>query len=453
MNDDHNPSYTDAYKFAMASAGFPLRQETFHLTFRKGGPYYIDFDLQKYVEDMVASWGQVYEPNSPLGAMLTPAMQTALLRPCKILAAPKGSWVLAKEPVVTITGPSFLVSSLECAMIQLFHKIGVGTRQKLGLENKPFNADEYAETVRKQTHALLEVVPASRVFEVGLRAAANKKQHEICFQVLNQEYGITRTSHVGIALQKNLTPVGTMGHEHVMRWGNDVDAFRAMRDMRVRMPSYLLDTYDTITSGIPAAIKVGLETPHEFAIRYDSGDKFAQFMYAEGEFAKNGLTPIHIIEDGLTVEMVKKFETLRELMGVDPNRVHYGLGGYFVSHAWGDPVSRDGMGAVYKLSATSGEPRMKLGNEVGYGKASIPGVPVTWRRIRGEGPLSIIGQEGEKVHEDYICLQTHPDAVEYLTLLRVKVTGEKPFLSPETKRITQKLLDAKNLTVKDVFGE
>ena len=53
-----------------------------------------------------------------------------------------------------------------------------------------------------------------------------------------------------------MIPVGTMGHEHVQRWGADAPAFMAMRDMRCGSPSYLLDTFDTMGSGIAAALTV-----------------------------------------------------------------------------------------------------------------------------------------------------------------------------------------------------
>ena len=41
---------TDAYKFSMGQAGFPLRKETFYLAFRKCGWYLIPFDLAAIVQ-------------------------------------------------------------------------------------------------------------------------------------------------------------------------------------------------------------------------------------------------------------------------------------------------------------------------------------------------------------------------------------------------------------------
>ena len=44
---------TDAYKLAMAQAGFPLRTETFYFSFRKPGWYRIPFDLESAIRALV----------------------------------------------------------------------------------------------------------------------------------------------------------------------------------------------------------------------------------------------------------------------------------------------------------------------------------------------------------------------------------------------------------------
>lgn len=79
---------------------------------------------------------------------------------------------------------------------------------------------------------------------------------------------------------------------------------------------------------------------------------------------------------------------------------------------------------------------MKFGNEAGLGKVSVPGRPVAWRRLRGHGPLSMIGQEGERVPEDFIALNGNPEALNQLRICNVRCEGEQPYLlSPETERL------------------
>ena len=208
----------------------------------------------------------------------------------------------------------------------------------------------------------------------------------------------------------DMQAVGTMGHEHVQRWGDDLQAFRAMRDMRPGAPSYLLDTFDTIVSGIPAAVQVARERAHPFSIRYDSGDKYAQYLYAHGAFDREDLRPIHIIEDGLDAEATARFEELRRFTGVASDHQIYGYGGYLVSRSWRNPLTRDAVAAVYKLSSTSGAPRMKFGNERGLGKVSIPGEPVVWRRLPGRATRARRRTRGPRprrprasIHLNQIC--------------------------------------------------
>ncbi len=113
------------------------------------------------------------------------------------------------------------------------------------------------------------------------------------------EAGIQRTSNVLLARTLGMIPVGTMGHEHVQRYGADEPAFRAMRERRPGRSSYLLDTYDTIRSGIPAALELIREDPGRGdSIRFDSGDKEKQYRPAV-ELAKSlGIRPVMILEDG-----------------------------------------------------------------------------------------------------------------------------------------------------------
>lgn len=474
-----NMLLTDGYKFSMAQAGFPRRPETFYLSFRKGGWQYIPFDLEAEIRLMLPELPHILEQKHSFidthGYGMSGAMLEALRSTITIQAAPEGTWVYQREPIATLSGPSFLVSWLEPLAIRLFFPIQLATELKLhgakipngmlhatceeqaqimrrvletvcpneasGLIEKIVVAERrYSASVTAQAKQILEVVKdPSRLFEVGMRAATCEEQHHICLQAL-REQGITATSNVALAYELNMTPVGTMGHEHIQRWGNDLDAYRAMRDMRVKAPSYLLDTTDTITSGIPNAIKVMKEVGHACSIRYDSGDIFGQYIYAHGEFKRYGLEPTHILEDGLTWDAIVKFENLRRHTELPPEKQLYGAGGLWVSRHWSNPLTRDRVAAVYKLTQTSGEPRMKWGNEDGIGKQNVPGHPVAWRRLRGSGPLSIIGQEGEAVAENYMVLSGNPDAPNQLRTCNVRCEGPQPYtLSPETRRIVDSL--------------
>lgn len=470
---------TDAYKLSMAQAGFPLREETFYFSFRKGGWHFVPFDLEAEVQALLPDLGPDSATDRQLayaqeaGYALSPAMVQALRGAVSISAVPAKSWVAPREPLLTVRGPSFLVSWLEPLILRLHHAIQIATQLKRGTWTEAMGmtvGEEHALLVRRVADAVGAVTPSlrdevdayrkevqrrgtelveilgdpSRVFEVGMRAAVSESQHRIALEALRGA-GIRLTSNMSLARELDLRPVGTMGHEHVQRWGDDLAAFRAMRDTRLGAPSYLLDTFDTIGSGIPNAIRVMREREHACSIRYDSGDIFAQYMYAHGEFRQAGLSPTHILEDGLDADATRKFESLREFTGLAPEQQLYGYGGHLVARPARNPLTRDRVAAVYKLCESSTEARMKFGNESGLGKRSVPGSPVAWRRVRGQGPLSIIGQSGETPPEDFIVLNANPEARAILDLVKTEQGLEDPeaqtpyLLSPQTQALEREL--------------
>ncbi|MEX1366506.1 MAG: nicotinate phosphoribosyltransferase [Nannocystaceae bacterium] len=447
---------TDAYKFSMAQAGFPLRRETFYLSFRFGGFHMVPFDLASTVRTIAESLSPGPEELAfarEHGYGLSAAMEAAFADAdgLEVAAVPAGTWVYEREPILTVTGPSFLVSWLEPMLLWLNYPIQLATALlqpgqqllqgltsatcqehasiidtvagQLGMSSRVTivrDDEQYFEGVRERARTLVAAVngDASRIFEVGMRSAVCMEQHRIALQACREE-GITRTSNVQLARELDMVPVGTMGHEHIQRWGADLPAFRAMRDMRDAAPSYLLDTFDTMGTGIRAAVKVMREQPHPCAIRYDSGNKYIQYLHACELLREEGLQPAHVLEDGLDDQATRHFEQLREFTGWPAAKQHYGFGGFLVAAPMHSPLTRDRVSAVYKLSETVGEPRMKFGNASGSGKRSVPGRPVVWRRLRGAGPLGVIGQAGEPVDDDYVLLSGNAEAREQLRICNV----------------------------------
>jgi nicotinic acid phosphoribosyltransferase len=199
-----------------------------------------------------------------------------------------------------------------------------------------------------------------------------------------------------------MIPVGTMGHEHVQRYGSDLAAFRAMRERRPQRSSYLLDTFDTLRSGLPTALGLVCAEPERGdSIRFDSGDKEGQYRIATREAQRLGVRPVQILEDALDAEATARFEALRRELGWSPQEQFYGYGGHLVAKPAFSPFTRDRVAAIYKLSQTGPTPTMKFGDEQGRGKWSLPGRPVVLRRVRGPGPAGLIAQEDEPVPDGY----------------------------------------------------
>lgn len=466
---------TDGYKFSMAEAGWPLRRETFYYAHRKGGPQLLPFDVEVELKKLLphpsaADYAYLASHEYEMGAGFKAAI--AQVSELKVHALPKGAWFLPREPVFSITGPSALVSWLEPLLLQWNYRIQVATAavlrpeqlatllgtvtceaqkqlaldvlESVGVRAPEIRVNEatYIERVRAQAAELVEIVKdPGRIFEVGLRSATCIEQHLLALQGCAAA-GISRTSHVYGAQVLSLVPVGTMGHEHIQRYGSDAAAFRAMCDRRHARSSFLLDTFDTMASGIPAAFALIAERPGmRDSIRYDSGDKVAQYRFATERAKALGIRPVHILEDGFDAEQTRAFEGLREEAGLAPNEQVYGYGGYLVASTSGSPLTRDQVSAVYKLSQSGPDATMKFANEVGSGKQSVPGRPVLFRKAEGDGPWGIVGQEGEDAPKGYSLLsgQAAPGLSSLAQVGGAALASPPLTLSAATQRLVETL--------------
>lgn len=429
---------TDGYKFSMAEAGWPLRQETFYYTHRKGGLQVMPLDVASFVQSLLPDpKPEDYEFLSRNDYEMGVGFKAAIQRKERLVvkAVPRGALFYPKEPVLSLTGCSALVSWLEPLLIQLNFRIQVATQalmdreglarelasvtceeqKRIALETLDavgvkgvsirVDSERYYQRVLAQVRELVEIVEdPSRIFEVGLRAATCLEQHELALRAC-KEAGVLRTSNVEGARKLGMLPVGTMGHEHVQRYGSDDAAFRAIRERRPQRSSYLLDTYDTLNSGLPSAFRLIREDPGaKDSIRFDSGNKKLQYLYAVTQARDLGIHPVLIIEDGLDAAATREFEELRRQVGWEPSEQFYGYGGHIVSRTMACAFTRDRVAAIFKLSQTGPQPTMKFGNELAEGKQSIPGRPILFRRRHGSGPVGLIGQEGEPVPEGYFLL-------------------------------------------------
>src|SRR5262245_58358688 len=380
---------TDGYKFSMAEAGWPLRTETFYYSHRTGCPQVLPVDGSAFVRSLLPrpadeDYRYLAEHSYEMG----PGFKAAIVETdaLDIRALPRGAVFYDREPVFTVTGLSAVVSWLEPLVLMLHYRIQVASRAEevrvvtcerqreivletldaVGLPAPAIEVDSdgYYRRVLATAKTLIDVVKdPHRIFEVGMRSVSCLEQHEIALRAC-REAGIQRTSNVLLARTLGMMPVGTMGHEHVQRYGADEPAFRAMRERRPGRSSYLLDTYDTIRSGIPAAFKLIREDPSRLdSIRFDSGDKEKQYRFAVELAKRQGIRPVMILEDGWDLALTRRFEVLREEVGWKPEEQFYGYGGSLVAATAPGKLTRDRVAAVWKLSQTGGTPTMKFADE------------------------------------------------------------------------------------------
>ena len=445
---------TDGYKFSMAQAGFPLRHETFYFSFRRGGWQYNPYDLEKKVAELLPAppSDDEYAYLADNNYRLTEGMRQALKGDLKVRAVPQGVWFGDQEPVLTTSGPSFLVSWPEAKITWLNYGIQLATWLKLtdeGPDEKTpvtvicdeheavvqevfdllktrrqiVRDDTYPERLLEGAREIVDALDggdvALRVIEGGMRSAVCMDHHRMVLEAC-REVGITRTSNVRVARELGLIASGTAGHEHSQRSGKDPVAYANYMDRVCGLVSCLSDTTSTLNSGLPATIAIALSnTLRDFLFRLDSGDRMSYFHIAAVRFMQERVENVIInVAGDVNAQMIRDSEPLRKIVKWTANRLSYMIGGQLTAVTLPTELTRSRVASVYKLCMTGGRPTMKLGDDVGVGKRSTPGHPVTWRRLRGSGPVGVIGQLDEPVPEDYILLNGNPEAADKIRLVR-----------------------------------
>jgi nicotinate phosphoribosyltransferase len=214
--------------------------------------------------------------------------------------------------------------------------------------------------------------------------------------------GFTSTSDVYAGQLYNIPVAGTMAHSFIESFDSELEAFRAFAKSRPDNCVFLVDTYNTLKSGIPNAITVAKEMEqdgHNLAgIRLDSGDLAWLAKEARRMLDEAGLHYVKIVASNQLDEYVIK-SVLEQGAPVDI----FGVGTKLVT---GYP---DGaLDGVYKLSMAGGKPRLKISETIQ--KTTLPGVKQVLRVLDDNGQF--FGADAvvldEETEADIICNPFEP---------------------------------------------
>jgi nicotinate phosphoribosyltransferase len=201
--------------------------------------------------------------------------------------------------------------------------------------------------------------------------------------------GFDKTSNVYSARQFGLDSTGTMAHSWVQSFKNELTAFRAFAEFFPDSCILLVDTYDTLDSGVPNAIKVGKEMESQgkklAGIRLDSGDLAFLSKKVREMLDQAGLDYVKIVASNQLDEYVIK-SLVEQSAPVDA----FGVGTALVT---GDGAgSLDG---VYKLSVINGVPTLKISENIN--KITLPGRKNIYRYFDENGMFTAdaISLDGE----------------------------------------------------------
>jgi nicotinate phosphoribosyltransferase len=191
--------------------------------------------------------------------------------------------------------------------------------------------------------------------------------------------GASTTSNVQAGFMYDLPVSGTMAHSWVQSFENELIAFRTYAQINPKNSILLVDTYDTLRSGVPNAILVAKELALQgdrlIGIRLDSGDLAYLSKKARKMLDKEGLPEVKIfVSNQLNEHVIKSLED--QGAPIDG----FGVGTELVT---GKPdASLDG---VYKLCESAGKPSMKISENIE--KNTLPGKKMVWRFFDEEGNI------------------------------------------------------------------
>ncbi len=342
---------TDWYEFSMNDAYIEGNKENeevvFDVFFRKipnEGGYAVMAGVDKLIEYVKNLRFDTPEEQAYLKSQGLSEKHLEMLRNFKftgdIKAVPDGTPVFPNEPIVTVRAKLFEAAILETAILSLLN-----------------GSMEHATGARRIIEATPKNVP---VMEFGARRA-DGFEAAIDASIYGVMAGCCGTSNALAAQMMGEKALGTMAHHFIESFDNELDAFKTYATRYPNNAILLVDTYDTLKSGLPNAIKTfdymkenGLPTDH-IGIRIDSGDlaylsKESRKMLDEAGYPQAKIC----LSNGLTAKVIDALQD---------------QGAVFDSLGVGDNISKpDGrMGCVYKEVAMKKDgkwdPRIKLSND------------------------------------------------------------------------------------------
>ena len=337
-------------------------------------------------------------------------------------AIPEGRVIHPVMPITVVQGPLAMAQILETALLNhLNYQILIATK-----------AARIADSAQGRV-----------VLEFGLRRAQEKGGNAGARAALIG--GAHFTSNVGVSHALGYPPKGTHAHSMVQVFtalgGSELDAFRQYAEVYPDDCLLLVDTIDTLESGVPNAIRVFEELRrkgHEpVGIRLDSGDLAylsiqAARMLNDAGFPDTTIVLSSDLDELLIWQITTQIDHEAPRYGVDPEqllgRLVYGVGTRLIT-SWGDPA----LGGVYKLVAVEDQGRWLPAIKVSDSalKMPNPGHKLAWRLYdrRGKASADLLSLEDEDPMQMEQVVLRHPaDHTRQRILQREEIAEVEPLL-------------------------
>jgi nicotinate phosphoribosyltransferase len=302
------------------------------------------------------------------------------------------------------------------------------------METALLNQINYQILVATKASRIKEIVKDQSILEFGTRRGHDRGAIAGTRAALIG--GADFSSNVGISYQLGFPPKGTHAHSMVQLYlasgKSELEAFEAFADLYPDDCILLVDTIDTLESGLPNAVKVFEKlkrTGHKpVGIRLDSGDlayltiKCSLYLNEAG-FPDTKIVLSNELDELRIWQIISQIRVEAPSFSTDANkiikRLIFGVGTNLITSS-GDPS----LSGVYKLTAVKDGgkwlPTLKISES--SKKMTLPGEKQVWRIIEKAG----------KATADLVCLDHEtPDKADNLTLINILKDEERRVIPKE----------------------
>jgi nicotinate phosphoribosyltransferase len=284
-------------------------------------------------------------------------------------AAREGEVVFSNEPIVRVEGNMLEAQIVETVLLNILN---------------------FQSLVATRAARIKYVAGEKVLSDFGLRRAQGLGGYHAARAAMVG--GFDSTSNVKAGLDFGIPVAGTMAHSFIQSYESELEAFRDFAEKRPDNCVLLVDTYDTLQSGVPNAITVAKEMLQRskklLSIRLDSGDLAYLSKKARKMLDDAGLKDVMITASNQLDEyVIKSLQDQQAPIDV------FGVGTSLVTCP--PDAALDG---VYKLSYADGKPRIKLSENLK--KITLPDRKQVYRIANGDD--NFFGA-------DLICLHNEQD--------------------------------------------
>ena len=262
-------------------------------------------------------------------------------------------------------------------------QVSASLLQAQWLETLLLNVVNFQTLIATKASRIVQAAQPATVVEFGLRRAQGPNGGLWASKAAYLA-GCIGTSNVEAGYRFGIPVYGTHAHSWVQSFPDEQAAFRAYAETFPDQTILLVDTYDTLKQGLPAAIaeakRLEASGHRVVGIRLDSGDLRQLADACRHELDAAGLDYVKILASGDIDEYA-----IAELKAAQAAIDIYGVGTRLAT-AYQEPA----LGGVYKLVAVESsdgwQPSMKVSSSTV--KRTLPGRKQVWRRQAGDRYLA-----------------------------------------------------------------